>query len=426
MTPAPFQVQKAVREQLRLRVALIGPSGSGKTYSALTLATGIGGSVCLLDTEDGRGKIYADEFDYGYVPLENPRSPERYCEAIKAIAEQGITTLIIDGMYHEWQFLLDSLDLIRDVKNDFAKWGKLTPRHNGFLKTIDESDLHIIACMRGKDQYMLEEKNNKQVPKKIGMGPQFRDGFEYGTHVAFILDVEGNSARQMKDNTHAFETINRRITVDDGRTLAKWAGGGVVAAPRPAAQNVEAPAESVEERYSRLDHLATTIIAGMDGCRNADELARFWAKEQVSIKLLDGIHEQRVVNAKEICKKRFLAPPAAPPDDGKGIFDQQGKVRPEIPPETPAQDPVVVGEAAEGPVDHRTMEQRTTEGNYVNFIRSARLRKTLDGLAEAIESEQLAGKLTAGQSVKLAVLIAEKEREIDAALKAKRKSAVAA
>ena len=36
-----FKVQKAVREKIYTKVALMAPSGGGKTYSALRLATGM-------------------------------------------------------------------------------------------------------------------------------------------------------------------------------------------------------------------------------------------------------------------------------------------------------------------------------------------------------------------------------------------------
>src|SRR5690348_16532227 len=119
-----LELKKAVREQIVLKLALIGPSGSGKTYSALTLARGMGLPALLIDTEKGRGKVYADEFDYYYHEMQPPYSPEAYIELIKAAEKTEAKVLIIDGMFHEWDFLLKVVDSMTQVKNEYARWGK--------------------------------------------------------------------------------------------------------------------------------------------------------------------------------------------------------------------------------------------------------------------------------------------------------------
>ena len=78
--------KKAKREQIWLKVLFAGASGSGKTYTALRVATGIakktGGKVAAIDTENGRIRYYANEFDFDDLQLEMPYSPEKYIEAI--------------------------------------------------------------------------------------------------------------------------------------------------------------------------------------------------------------------------------------------------------------------------------------------------------------------------------------------------------
>ena len=56
---ATIEIRKAERVKSKLRLGLAGPSGSGKTMSALKVAKGIGGRVCLIDTERGSGDLYA-------------------------------------------------------------------------------------------------------------------------------------------------------------------------------------------------------------------------------------------------------------------------------------------------------------------------------------------------------------------------------
>ena len=49
---------KATKTKSKLRrLALFGPSGAGKIYTALQIATGIGGSIAMIDTEYGSGRF---------------------------------------------------------------------------------------------------------------------------------------------------------------------------------------------------------------------------------------------------------------------------------------------------------------------------------------------------------------------------------
>ena len=50
-----FTLQKAKRQQVKLRLNLSAPSGAGKTYSALLLAKGLVGSwdkIAVIDTKE--------------------------------------------------------------------------------------------------------------------------------------------------------------------------------------------------------------------------------------------------------------------------------------------------------------------------------------------------------------------------------------
>ena len=49
-----IEIRKAERVKSKLRLGIAGPAGSGKTMSALKVANGMGGPVCLIDTERGK------------------------------------------------------------------------------------------------------------------------------------------------------------------------------------------------------------------------------------------------------------------------------------------------------------------------------------------------------------------------------------
>jgi len=208
-------------------MALIGPSGSGKTYGALRLCKGIGGKTLLGNTEGDRGYIYADEFDYEIVDLEAPYTPEKFIELIQYAEKEGYDNLIIDSASHEWTGkggLVEIHDRMNG--NSFTNWATLTPRHNNFIDAQLYAKVNIIACLRGKDEYVLEEKNGKQTPKKVGLGAQQRAGFEYECQLTLMIDQSNHVASAMKDNTHIFETRYEVLTEEHGELLRQWAEVG--------------------------------------------------------------------------------------------------------------------------------------------------------------------------------------------------------
>ena len=79
---------KATKSRAKLRLALFGPSGAGKTYTALRLATGIGGRIAVIDTERGSASKYADRFEFDVLELPQ-RNIDTYCEGIRAAAGSG-------------------------------------------------------------------------------------------------------------------------------------------------------------------------------------------------------------------------------------------------------------------------------------------------------------------------------------------------
>lgn len=221
--------KKAERKKIKLKIALIGASGAGKSYSALQLVKGMDGKTAYIDTEGGRGELYADKFDYDIMELEAPFSPERYIEAIKEAESAGYSNLIIDSASHEWMGKGGCLEIAEKIQgtNDFTKWAKVTPRHNAFIDAIVRSKINVIFTLRGKDEYVMEEnEKGKKIPKKIGLGAEQRKGLEYECIVAFNLEQDTHIATATKDNTGIFNGIYDVITSETGRKLKEWAENG--------------------------------------------------------------------------------------------------------------------------------------------------------------------------------------------------------
>ena len=252
--------QKAKKEKIYLKILLAGASGSGKSYSALKLATGIankmGGRIAAIDTEAGRIRYYANEFDFDDLQLSEPYTPEKYIEAITQAVDGGYSVLIIDSITHEWNYILDQVDKIPGT-NSYTKWGKLTPRHNKFTEKMIQSPINIIATVRGKDAYVLEQdKNGKQVPKKVGLGYTQRDGLEYEYTVTFNIDQTNHVATVQKDNTHLFENKYEMLTEKDGEALYEWANSGEERVP------------TLEEKLKPLQKQVTDVAVKKGGSKN--------------------------------------------------------------------------------------------------------------------------------------------------------------
>ena len=265
--------QKAKREQVWLKVLLSGASGSGKSYSALKVATGIakecGSGIAYIGTEGSRNKYYADEFDYDLLELEEPFECEKYIEAIDAAVEAGYKVLIIDSMTHEWKWLNDVHDKMPG--NSFTNWGKLKPRHHKFMDKVLNSPIHIIATARGKDDWVLEDKNGKQVPKKVGMGQQQDKDISYEYTVSLMIAQDTHVASADKDNTKLFDGRFEVLTEKDGVRLYEWANKGDAPAPKKATPKYEETTYDSEDILKDIKKEIISLCGSLGGTKN-DEL----------------------------------------------------------------------------------------------------------------------------------------------------------
>jgi hypothetical protein len=66
----------------------------------------------------------------------------------------------------------------------------VTPLHNALVDAMVQSRLHLIATLRTKTEYVVETKDGRTKPRKIGLAPIQREGLEYEYDVAADLDQE--------------------------------------------------------------------------------------------------------------------------------------------------------------------------------------------------------------------------------------------
>lgn len=225
-----IEIRKAERVKSKLRLGLAGPAGSGKTMSALKVANGIGGPVCLIDTERGSGDLYANLYDYSVITLEPPFKPDVLIEAIHAAEKAGFNVIIIDSLSHFWSDeggILDQADKMQNSgKNRFTLWADLTPQHRRLVNALLNSPKHIIGTMRSKQEYAMEtDDKGKASVKKLGLAPVQREGMEYEFTVFFDVSQD-HYAKATKDRTNMFGNEVFIMDEQTGIRLSKWLSEG--------------------------------------------------------------------------------------------------------------------------------------------------------------------------------------------------------
>jgi hypothetical protein len=242
----PFK--PATKSQARARVALVGVSGSGKTYSALRIAAGLGSKVALIDTERGSASKYADEFSFDVLELES-FDPRIYVKAIKEAEAEGYDVLIIDSMSHAWagqDGVLDQVDraAARTKGNKFAAWREGTPLQNALVDAVLRARMHVIATMRSKAEWVIEDEDGKKRPRKVGMAPVQRDQVEYEFDVVGDLD-DAHRLIVTKTRCKALDRAVIEMPGEElGKQLAAWLSDGAPVAEAPEAPQPEAQTQA--------------------------------------------------------------------------------------------------------------------------------------------------------------------------------------
>ncbi|MEN0063893.1 MAG: AAA family ATPase [Myxococcota bacterium] len=261
--------QKARRTDSRLRLALLGPAGSGKTFTALRIAHGLIGPdqrqaklarnqnsskqslresdqrFAVIDTEHASSNLYADEInpdggtfdfdvlDLAAMPGAGKYSVEKYLAAIRAAAEAEYPVLILDSLSHAWAGEGGLLDFVHErtirskTKNSFAGWRDATPLHNRLIEAILSYPGHVIATLRTKVQWVVEQDAKGQsVPRKVGLQPIQREGLDYEFTV--VADVDPETHTMVVTKTRCAALVDRsfpKAGADVADVLTAWLDG---------------------------------------------------------------------------------------------------------------------------------------------------------------------------------------------------------
>lgn len=290
-------LKRAQRQKAKLKLGIAAPSGGGKTFGALLIAYGLmkekypdlpsdelWSKIAVVDTENGSGQLYVGTVisnmkigEYNTVTLTPPFEADKYTSAILMCHEAGMEVVIIDSTTHLWSGeggLLEQQGMIaKRTGNSYTAWRDVTPMHNRFVDTMLQTDVHIIATMRSKTDY-VQEKNaeGRTVVRKIGLNPIQKEGMEYEFTIFLEVDAEHN-AFGSKDRTGLVDQKYFKITPQTGMDIMKWLESGVdvgtqskVVSSGNVESNEKKTATMVEEKQASV----VALCVELGGKGNAD------------------------------------------------------------------------------------------------------------------------------------------------------------
>ncbi|MBT0548914.1 AAA family ATPase [Riemerella anatipestifer] len=223
-----MQLRPSERKRAKIKMALQGSAGSGKTYSSLLLAQGLTNGdfskVAIIDTENGSADLYAHLGNYNVLSMQPPFSPQKYVQAIEVCEKAGMEVIILDSISHCWDYLLDYHSSL--AGNSFTNWAKIKPLEKLFIDKILQSNAHVIATMRTKQDYVLNQKDGKFIPEKVGLKAVQRDGLDFEFTLVFDVDIK-HFAVASKDRTEIFmDKPEFIITSETGKKILDWCNSG--------------------------------------------------------------------------------------------------------------------------------------------------------------------------------------------------------
>lgn len=230
--------QKAVKYVSRLHLALVGIAGSGKTYTAIktacAIAKSIGGRVAVIDTNRGKARMYADEFDFDVLELDT-FAPEAYVRAVRDAERDGYQVVVVDGLSQAWMGkggILEQLDAIvqRTKATDTGPaWRELTPRHNAMIDALLASDVHLIVTLRSESEWIHDKREDgRHITKRIGTTPIQRKNLDYEFDVVGELDDTHTLLITKSLNPVLVDAVIPRPGEELAWALVEWLGDGEV------------------------------------------------------------------------------------------------------------------------------------------------------------------------------------------------------
>jgi AAA domain len=259
-----IRIEEARREGAKVVIGLAGTSGSGKTYTALLLGYGLakkqGKKLGFLDTENRRGRLYADVLGEPFMigDLVAPFSPSRYIEAIQAFEKAGCEVLIVDSGTHEWEGVGGCEEIANEGNPKFPRWNKAKAEHKRFMNSLLQSSMHIVICFRAREKVKIEKGDRgENVVIPLGLQPITEKNVMFEMTASLMMDAEGARQDVLKCPAALRQFLGREqgyIGITDGEAIRAWIDGA-------------APIDKELERHRAT--LANTCEQGLDALKAA-------------------------------------------------------------------------------------------------------------------------------------------------------------
>jgi hypothetical protein len=241
------EYRPAKRADISLLILLAGGTGSGKTESAMRLAAGLasGKRFAVLDTENGRALHKADDYEFDHAPLEEPFTPERYIEAVKAADAAGYPVIVVDSGSHEYDGPGGLLDMQAEEFKRLGgtaavsplSWSEPKKRDRRYRQTLITASAHVILCLRAEDKIEIVKKDGKTVIQPLSTIPgksvdgwspicEKRLPFEATVSLLMTADAPGVPKPIKLEKRHQpLVPLDAQLDEKVGLALAEWARG---------------------------------------------------------------------------------------------------------------------------------------------------------------------------------------------------------
>ncbi len=288
-----IELKRAQRKSAKLKMGMASPSGGGKTLGSLLIAFGLmketypqtpeselWGKIAIIDTENGSGELYVGKEvgnirigEYNAITLTAPFVAEKYLQAMEVCEDAKMEVAIIDSTTHLWSgtggLLEQQGNIAKRTGNSWTAWRDVTPMHNKFVEKMLQCNMHVIATIRSKTEYVQEkdQSSGKTTVRKVGLNPIQKDGMEYEFTTFFDIDAEHN-AFGSKDRTGIFDQKYFVITPKVGVEIMQWLNGGTNNATEIiATSKIEKVVDSDTKELARL---AIGICKELGGSSNEE------------------------------------------------------------------------------------------------------------------------------------------------------------
>ena len=255
-------LQRATRQGVRPLIAFYSESGCGKTYSALLLARGfVGpqGKIGMIDSESGRGSLYADVIPGGYDVLQitEPFSPQRYIQAIQIVEKSGAAIGIIDSASHSWEGIGGVLDMAAINEEKSGKslnvWRVPKLEHAKLMLKLLQSPLPWIICLRAK--YKTRQGKNAQgkteIVKDDHTTPIQSEEFIYEmtAHAEVMPDHSLRLTKWSHPSLKSCFPDLKPVTIEHGALVRQWCDSpGGAPSEKPAGKPTKTPVDELKKK----------------------------------------------------------------------------------------------------------------------------------------------------------------------------------